>query len=123
MVHVLLVAAGGALGACARFGVSRLFGADDRTFLPLPTLLVNVLGCFAIGWLMAHWSSDGSDATGVWRHLLVVGFLGAFTTFSAFGLESVQMLQRGAMAGMLVNIALQVGLGLAAVWAGMLLAR
>lgn len=122
MMALLQVGIGGALGACARFGVGRLTATVARAgSFPLATLLVNVVGCFAIGWIATH--MDLREDTTLWRSLVVVGFLGGFTTFSAFGLENVQLMQRGATGLALLNIALQVCLGLAAVWAGMALAR
>ena len=123
MISVLLVGVGGALGACARFGVSRLTATWDRTLaLPVATLLVNVIGCLAIGWVATHLQArdPGPD---LWRHGVVIGFLGGFTTYSAFGLENVQLLQQGALGTAFANVAAHLVLGLGAVWAGMALAR
>ena len=123
MLSFVLVGVGGALGACARFGISRLTAPAERAWsLPLATLLVNVIGCFAIGWVATHFELRGGDAY-LWRYFTVVGFLGGFTTYSAFGLENVQLLQRGAIATVFVNVAAHLLLGLGAVWAGMVLAR
>lgn len=73
------------IGASARLGVDALFA-----FTPWATLIVNVLGCFVIGWVMAAVSSHAAPK---WMQpLLVVGVLGGFTTFSAFAAEVVQML-------------------------------
>lgn len=123
MMSFILVGVGGALGACTRFGIARLTAPTDRALsLPIATLLVNVLGCFAIGWVATHVELRGGDAH-VWRHFAMVGFLGGFTTYSAFGLENVQLLQRGAVGVAFANIAAHLLLGLGAVWAGMALAR
>ena len=89
----LRVGLGGALGAMARFGVGRIVGA---TALPWATLSVNVLGGFAMGLLAGWLAFRGSGGEG-WRLLLGVGVLGGFTTFSAFSLEVMLMLERGAM--------------------------
>ena len=89
----LLVGLGGALGAMARFGVGRIVGV---TALPWATLSVNVLGGFAMGLLAGWLAVRGSGGEG-WRLLLGVGVLGGFTTFSAFSLEVMLMLERGAM--------------------------
>ncbi len=89
----LLVGLGGALGAMARFGVGRIVGA---TALPWATLSVNVVGGFAMGLLAGWLAFRGSGGEG-WRLLLGVGVLGGFTTFSAFSLEVMLMLERGAM--------------------------
>ena len=89
----LLVGLGGALGAMARFGVGRIVGA---TALPWAALSVNVVGGFAMGLLAGWLAFRGSGGEG-WRLLLGVGVLGGFTTFSAFSLEVMLMLERGAM--------------------------
>jgi fluoride exporter len=83
----LWVAAGGALGSMARYGVSRLWPATPGGF-PVPTLTVNLIGSFAIG-LLYIWLSAraGLGADGV-RLFWMTGVLGGFTTYSAFALES-----------------------------------
>lgn len=110
------VAAGGAIGAVLRFAVSSVVGVGANGF-PWHTLTVNVLGCFVIGcawglWLDSQWFSQWG------RYFLVVGLLGGFTTFSAFSLEVLVLLeqQRIGMAAMLVLSS--VFLCLLAVWAG-----
>ena len=114
----LLVGLGGALGAMARFGVGRIVGV---TALPWATLSVNVLGGFAMG-LLAGWLAVRGNGGEGWRLLLGVGVLGGFTTFSAFSLEMMLMLERGAMltaigyalASVVLSVgALALGLGLA----------
>lgn len=83
----LWVAAGGALGSMARHGVARLWPATPGGF-PVPTLTVNLLGCFAIGvvhaWLVSRSGISGDGARLFW----MTGVLGGFTTYSAFALES-----------------------------------
>lgn len=120
----VLVACGGAFGSAARYGVSllalRYFGAR----LPLGTLFVNVTGCFLIGLLMT-WLERSQPAHAVeWRLVLAVGFLGGFTTFSTFALESYTLgagrgdwwISTGYLAGSVV-------LGLLALRFAILLAR
>ena len=118
MYNFLLVGFGGALGAMARFGVGRIVGV---TALPWATLSVNVLGGFAMG-LLAGWLAVRGNGGEGWRLLLGVGVLGGFTTFSAFSLEMMLMLERGAMltaigyalASVVLSVgALALGLGLA----------
>jgi CrcB protein len=114
----LLVGLGGALGTMARFGMGRIIGA---TALPWTTLSVNVLGGFAMG-LLAGWLAFRGTGGESWRLLLGVGVLGGFTTFSAFSLEIMLMLERGSMltavfyalASVLLSVgALAMGLALA----------
>ena len=94
MKFVLLVAAGGALGAVARYGtmvaMSRLTGLG----FPWGTVSVNLVGSLALGLLigsLAHGFQLSNEA----RALFVVGFLGAFTTFSTFSLDAVTLIERG----------------------------
>ncbi|MBC7768787.1 MAG: CrcB family protein [Phycisphaerales bacterium] len=118
MMNVLLVAFGGAAGAVARFGVgegaARLLGLG----FPWGTLIVNVLGGLAMGMLAARVGPEQETL----RLALGVGFLGGFTTFSAFSLETVRLMQHQpglAMAYVLASVALCVG----ACWAGLGLGR
>jgi CrcB protein len=117
MSRILLIGCGGFLGSIARYLLSGL--AQERAGLAFPagTLSVNVLGCLAIGALSeaAEMRAAFSPET---RAFLVVGVLGGFTTFSAFGNETINMMREGdrTLAGL--NILAQVILGLGAVWAG-----
>ena len=92
MINYLLIGLGGALGAIARVGVGRLFPVTLVGSIPLQMLAVNVIGCFMMGllsaWLEYH---NGSLAL---RYFLVSGFLGGFTTFSAFALEGMLLMQK-----------------------------
>ncbi|MBI3448652.1 MAG: fluoride efflux transporter CrcB [Acidobacteria bacterium] len=117
MVKVLLVGAGGFLGSIARYWVGGL--VQDRTpgLFPFGTLAVNVLGCFLIGAL-----SELADARSLLsaeaRTFAMVGVLGGFTTFSAFGNETMNLLRErdGWLAA--GNVLLHVVLAIGAVWVG-----
>lgn len=113
------VAVGGALGSVARWSIGLLLAS--REDLPLATLAVNVSGCFAIGFL-AQWldASPTSSATTA-RALLIAGVCGGYTTFSAFGLETVHLVQRGAVGRAATYVALSVAASLAATTVGLLL--
>jgi CrcB protein len=113
MEKIVLVALGGAAGSVLRYvlGVWVARGFGER--FPFATLAVNLAGCLAIGVVMAAWGGR----TGV-RLLLVTGLLGGFTTFSAFGHETLVMLRRGETTLALTNIAVSVIVGLAAVGLG-----
>lgn len=107
------IALGGALGAVARFAFGA-FVAARAPFgaFPLATLVINVLGSFALGLLLALVARGAvSDA---WRLWLGVGFLGAFTTFSAFSVEVDALLRRGAWTQAFTYVGLSVALGFAA---------
>ena len=118
----IAVAAGGMLGAVLRHALSTLFSLISPSWLLFATLAANVLGCFAIGWL-AQWSFQ-SDLFGAWWVVGIrVGFLGGLTTFSSFGLELVRLWQAGRTLESLGLGATHLVVGIAAVVAGMTLAR
>jgi CrcB protein len=118
MKAMLLVALGGALGSVARFKLSGwiLHHAIGWKF-PAGTFTVNVLGCLVAGFLAAlaekyeYFSPDT-------RLLLFTGILGGFTTFSAFGLETMFLMKRGEFLIGGANVVLSVAAGLAALWLG-----
>jgi fluoride exporter len=89
---ILLVALGGACGSVARYGLSGLV-QGNRAGFPWGTLVVNLCGCLVIGVLMA-WLELGL-LRAEWRYALVIGFLGGFTTFSAFSYEAIRLLTDG----------------------------
>ena len=112
---LIWVALGGAGGAVARFLVSTLFFVPGQ--FPWPTLVINIAGSLGIGLLWGLYGQHGwFEAWG--RYLLVVGFLGGFTTFSAFSLETVGLVEGGRItAATAYVLASLVGCVLAA-WAG-----
>jgi fluoride exporter len=123
MKSLLLVATGGAAGAVARYlaGLAVYRWVPAERF-PLATLVVNVLGCFAIGFLN-DWPATRATGSPELRLLLVVGFLGAFTTYSAFGAETVLLARGGETVKALVNVGVHLAAGLGAVILGSLAAR
>lgn len=121
MNGLVLVMAGGALGAGLRHLVGRAAISALGAGWPWGTLVVNVVGGLAMGILTAV---SSRLATGEpWRLFLGVGVLGGFTTFSAFSLDTVMMIERGAWAQMLVYVALSVAGSIAALALGFGLAR
>lgn len=114
----LWIAVGGAAGACSRYFLSTMIFQWLNKPFPYGTLSVNLLGSFAIGaafiWLNEHsWSGNQG------RLLIMVGFLGAFTTFSSFSLESLALLQQARLAEFFIYIASSVVGCLIATAAGM----
>ena len=106
------VAIGGALGAVSRYSFGLVALALIGNRFPWATLGVNVVGSFLIG-LAAVLIGDRIVDGELWRPLIIVGFLGAFTTFSAFSLDTLLLLQQGnyntALAYMLGSVALCLG--------------
>ena len=122
MQQLLLVAAGGAAGAVLRFVIAGSMAAAFGRDFPYGTLLVNVTGSLLIGFLFVALSARAEDSE-VWRSLLVVGFLGALTTFSTFSIETVQLIENGALMRALTNVVLNVLMCIVACWGGVWLAR
>ncbi len=122
MMNILLIALGGALGSVCRYltGLAALRLAGPG--FPWGTLAVNVVGGLAIG-ILAELVARKFDASEALRLLLVTGFLGGFTTFSAFSLEVAGMMERGALATAALYVASSVALSIAAVFAGLALVR
>ncbi|HYG16516.1 MAG TPA: fluoride efflux transporter CrcB [Bacteroidia bacterium] len=91
MPVIFQVLMGGAIGALSRYGVCLLLPASDGTRFPWATFAVNILGCLLIG--IALGLVTKGTMTRLYWPLLVTGFLGGFTTFSSFGLETIQLFQ------------------------------
>jgi|SRR5688500_10352243 len=123
MKEIALVAVGGAAGALARYGTGLLVARLPGKPMPLGTLAVNVAGCLIIGIVGQYLSGHSPGASPALRYGVVIGFLGALTTFSAFGWDSVELLQRGHAGLALANVGANVVVGLIAVWLGMSLMR
>lgn len=116
MLNLLLIGLGGFAGSVTRYGVS-ILGTRVGTSFPWGTLAVNLLGCLVVGGLVPF--LEGPPPMGErWRLLVVTGFLGGFTTFSAFGLETQGLVQRGQPGLAALYVAASVLVGLGAVWLG-----
>ena len=118
MVIVLLVGIGGFIGSVMRYqaGVwaQTLFG---NQWIPYSTLAINVFGCLLIG-VIAGLAETRQSFSEVSRALVIIGLLGGFTTFSAFGYETMALVREGNVFSATVNVCLQLALGLTAVWIG-----
>jgi CrcB protein len=121
MFNFLLVALGGGIGAAGRYGVSLAMPLKPGEW-PWATFGVNVAGSLAIG-VLAGWLSSRGDAAESWRLFLGVGVLGGFTTFSAYSLETLRMIERGEWPAALLYALGSVAAGLAAVAIGAEIAK
>src|SRR3546814_7485364 len=121
MSHLLLVALGGAFGSVCRYLVGLWSIRQFGPAFPWGTLIVNVLGSFAIG-LLVEMVARRFNASGEVRVLLVTGFLGGFTTFSTFSLDAVALFEKGAAmtaaSYLLASIVLSLVVGFAGVAIG-----
>jgi len=120
--QVAAVAAGGAAGAVMRWLMAGAVQRWTGTAFPWGTFAVNALGSFLLGFLFV-WLIERSTAGELTRLALTVGMLGAFTTFSTYSLESIRLLQEGALGMAAANVMGQVIVCLALTWLGIQLAR
>lgn len=122
LASFVAVAAGGALGAVLRFGVSVLFPVTIATQIPWATLGINVVGSLALGALVGL-ASAGGEAGSPARLFLTVGLLGGFTTFSTFAVETVGLAQSGQLARASLYVALSLAGALLAATLGFAMTR
>ena len=118
----LSVAIGGALGACARYGVAQIMLRQLGPGYPYGTLLVNIVGSFLMGVLIELIALRWSPSPEM-RVLLVTGFLGGFTTFSAFSLDVALMVEKGETLSAASYVLMSVFLSIAGLFAGLHLMR
>ena len=123
MRDALAVGVGGFFGCVARYLVgvliSRIFDAPD---FPFATFVVNIVGCLLIGFLGVL-AENTNLISPPMQLLLIVGFLGGFTTYSAFGYQTLMLMRDGSLWLAFLNVAAHIVFGFGAVWLGMLTAK
>ncbi len=122
MYYYLAIALGGAAGATARYWLSTTVERFNSSQFPLGTFMVNVIGSFLIG-IVFIVLMEKVHLVATWRPLVMIGFLGAMTTFSTFSLEALLLFQQGHYNTALFYVISSVVLCLAAAFAGMQLTR
>jgi fluoride exporter len=118
----LIVSLGAVVGACSRYYISRLAAKIMGAVFPYGTLIINVTGSVVVGYFMIY-TTERVLIDPRWRLLVVVGFCGAFTTFSSYAFESMAYFEQGQWHLMLTNILTNNLLCLAGALGGMALAR
>ena len=119
MTQILLVGIGGFAGSALRYAVSLWISgkASNSSYFPWSTLSVNIAGCFLIG-ILAGTAVENSWISERARLLLIVGFLGGFTTFSAFSYESLNLLRLGHVGTVVTYVLVTMGITLLVTWLG-----
>ena len=122
MWNYVAVALGGAVGCCARLGLNQLVHERYGQAFPFATLLINVSGCALMGFLFFY-TLERVSLSPLMRLAVITGSLGGFTTFSAFGIETLLLVEDGKLGYAALYVTLSVVLGIAAVFAGAWLVR
>ncbi len=122
MTQLAFIAAGGATGALMRYWLSNgIYALLGRGF-PYGTLTVNVVGSLSMGFIYVF-MIERMDVSVEWRAGLMIGLLGAFTTFSTFSIETLNLLESGEQLKAAMNILLSVTLCILGCWLGMVIGR
>jgi CrcB protein len=117
-----LVAVGGALGSMTRYWVGSAIANSVGTKFPFGTLIINYTACMIIGFSLTVFAKR-ADLNPAWRFLVPVGFIGAYSTFSTYEWETLSTIRNGAFLLAALYAVSSFLLGLAAVWAGSLIAE
>lgn len=118
---ILLVGIGGAVGSIFRYLTNIWVARSFLHVFPLATLLVNIIGCLLIGFLVGLFDKQQASSREL-QYLLITGFCGGFTTFSAFSFENVLLLQSHTFLALFYIIA-SILLGIGAVWFGLYISK
>jgi CrcB protein len=122
MRTIIGVAIAGAAGALARYGLGGIIANRLSTSFPWDTLIINVSGSLGLGFLFVV-LTERVGASAAVRSSITIGFIGAYTTFSTFSLETFRLIEDGAVGIAAANMAFSLALGLVAVWLGVTVGR
>lgn len=120
--NILLVGLGGAVGSIMRFYSGVIIKQFSKTTLPITTLMVNVIGSLIIGILIGYFAKIEHENANL-KLLLITGFCGGFTTFSAFAAENISLIQSNETSTAMAYITISVIASLIAVWLGLLIVK
>ena len=121
LIQYSAIAAGGAVGAMARFLVASVCGRFFSTDFPIGTMIINLSGSFFLGWFLTT-LANRMIVSDTLKLAIATGFVGAYTTFSTYMFESASLLKTGETEKAMTNLLGSMILGMLAVWAGMRLA-
>jgi fluoride exporter len=122
LLKYLMVGVGGFAGAIARFWLGACVGDRLGTRFPYGTFVINISGSFLVGLTLTLLAAKARLGPH-WRYLVPIGFIGAYTTFSAFEFETLSAMQDGQFLIASLNVVLSVAAGFLAVWAGVIAGR
>jgi CrcB protein len=126
LMQYIVIGLGGALGSMLRFGLGSLIDSNVQKtgqIFPWGTVIVNITGCFVIGFIFTISSSEGRIILGsLTRNFILIGILGGYTTFSSFSLQTLTLALSGQRWEALANVLVSVVLCLVGVWLGAMLA-
>lgn len=122
MKKILLLGSAGFLGTLARYYIQGLAQSHAGSSFPIGTMVVNVSGCFIIGFLSEVFTGRFLVAP-QWRIFFTIGFCGAYTTFSTLAFETFQLVDRGELWHAAANVFLSFVLGMVSLWLGLQFAR
>ncbi len=120
--QLFLIGLGGGIGSIFRFLTSLLTAKYYSNVFPLATFIVNIIGCFLIGLIIGALSHH-TEVSPSWKLLLVTGFCGGYTTFSAFAFENFTLIQNNNHLVFLLYLGLSIFIGILAVWLGVIITR
>ena len=122
MIQFFVIGAGGFIGATARYYLSSFISQNYASKFPFGTVTVNLAGCFFLGFIAAL-TEEKIELNPTLKGFLTTGILGAFTTFSTFSVETVQLLRDGHLNVALLNVGVSVIVGVCAAYTGLIFAR